>query len=136
MALMLDQPPDPGSAYRPGVCNIGPEEIARRRRSAVLGTIAAAVIAGGLLALHVPPMARIALWPFAAGAAVGWLQVTRRFCVAFGAMGVLNFGRTGSVVGAPDAAARAADRRTALRMILEGASYGLLVAAAFVLLPV
>jgi len=59
-------------------CNIGPAEIARRRRSSIVLTGVAAVVAVVLVGSGLPPMARLALWPFAAGAAVNWLQVVHR----------------------------------------------------------
>ncbi len=123
------------AAYRPGVCNIGEAEIARRRRAATNLTILTAVVAAGLLIAEVPPLLRIAVLPLSAAAGVTWLQVVRRFCVAFGAAGVLNFGVLGGTTSVEVSAARAADRRTAFRMIVEGSFYGLIAAIALVLLP-
>jgi hypothetical protein len=72
-------------ADRPAACNIGPAELARRRRSAVF-VIGVVAIAAALLVLSGgPPIVRLAIFPLAAAAAVTWLQVIRRFCVAFGA---------------------------------------------------
>jgi hypothetical protein len=122
------------SAYRPGVCNIGPAEIARRRRSAVAATLVALAVAAGLVVSGIPAPARILLWPFAAATAISWLQVVRRFCVAFGAVGILNFHEPGATTAVVDAAARAADRRTVIRMVLEGGAYGLVAALLLVML--
>jgi hypothetical protein len=105
-------------------CNIGPAEIARRRRSAISASILFVLIAAVVVVLDVPPVARLLLWPVATAAAVTWLQVVTRFCVAFGALGLENFGRLGAQVEV-DAAERAADRRRALQMIGEGALIGL-----------
>ena len=122
--------------YQPGACNIGPAEIARRRRAAIGATVIAAIVGVVILAAGWPLPARLGLLPFAAAAAVNWLQVTRRFCVGFGAAGILNFGDLGSTLRVDDAEARSADRRTARRMIVEGLLYGALVTLAFWLLPV
>jgi hypothetical protein len=116
-------------------CNIGPDEIARRRRSAVMASIATAVVAVALVALHVPAPARLLLWPLASAAGVTWLQVIHRFCVAFGALGLENFGRLGQEHGV-DPAIRAADRRRAFQVILEGALIGLVVTLVVVAIPV
>jgi hypothetical protein len=116
-------------------CNIGPAEIARRRRSSIVLTGVAAVVAAVLVSSALPPVARLALWPFAAGAAVNWLQVVHRFCVAFGALGVENFGRIGEEHGV-DSAQRAADRRRAGQLILEGSIVGAIVTIALALLPI
>jgi hypothetical protein len=116
-------------------CNIGPEELARRRRSAVVLTIVAAVVAVGLVVLHVQGLGRLLLfWPVAAGAAITWLQVVHRFCVAFGALGLENFGRLGAE-SAVDPSIRAADRRRALQLVAEGAVIGLVAALVLVALP-
>ena len=116
-------------------CNIGPDEIARRRRSAIAASVATVVIAMFLLAVGAPGWARFLIWPIATAAAVTWLQVVRRFCVAFGALGLQNFGRLGEE-SAVDGAQRSQDRRQALQMVLEGALIGLVVTLAVVAIPV
>lgn len=116
-------------------CNIGPEEIARRRRSAAALTLAATLIAIAMVALELPPVARLVIFPFAAGAAVTWLQVVHRFCVAFGAFGLENFGRLGHEHGV-DPAHRGADRRRAAQLILEGSLIGAVVTLALAIAPV
>ena len=116
-------------------CNIGPAEIARRRRSAFAFTALAAVIAVGLLALDVPTAARLAFFPFAAGAAVTWLQVAHRFCVAFGAFGIENFGALGEEEKT-EAGMRATDRRRVAQLVLEGSAIGAAATLLFVILPV
>jgi len=115
-------------------CNIGPAEIARRRRFAVASTAGAAVIAVALVVAGTPAWIRLLFWPVAAGSAVAWLQVVRRFCVAFGALGLENFGRLGGET-AVERSTRAADRRRALQLIAEGALIGLAVALALAALP-
>jgi hypothetical protein len=115
-------------------CNIGPDEIARRRRIAVIATVATIGLAVLLVGLGAPRIDRLALWPFAAAAGVTWLQVSHRFCVRFGAFGVENFDRVGAEVPV-DPAMRAADRRQAARLILEGSFAGLVATLALVILP-
>lgn len=116
-------------------CNIGPEEVARRRRSALFFTAVALGVAILIVASDLPSAARLILLPFAAGAAIAWLQVVHRFCVAFGAFGLENFGRLGSEtrVGAEQ---RAADRRRALQLVLEGTLIGVIATWVFLILPV
>jgi hypothetical protein len=115
-------------------CNIGPAEIERRRRSAIVITALAAVVAVGLVALHVPTAARLAIFPFAAGAAVAWLQVVHRFCVAFGALGIENLGRLGEERKA-EQSLRAMDRRRVAQLVLEGSAIGAAATFVFLLLP-
>jgi hypothetical protein len=116
-------------------CNIGPAEIAKRRQSAVVGSVPVALIAVALVALHVPAPERLLFWPVAMAGAVMWLQVVHRFCVAFGALGLENFARLGQQHGV-DPAIRAADRRRAFQVILEGALIGLVVTLVVAAIPV
>jgi hypothetical protein len=115
-------------------CNIGPAEIERRRRSGIVITALAALVAVGLTALHVPPPARLALFPFATAAAVTWLQVVHRFCVAFAALGIENFNNLGEQE-TTDPAMRGLDRRRLAQLVLEGSAIGAAVTLLFVVLP-
>lgn len=121
--------------YRPGECNIGPAEIARRRRAGYTGIAGAVALAVALVALDAPTAARwLVALPLAAGA-VGFLQASFRFCAAYGMAGVRNFAELGSVERVEDAAARRADRTRALAIGGAGAAIGAAGALAFVLLP-
>jgi hypothetical protein len=129
--------PDGMALLRPATprCNIGPDEVARRRRSAIALTIATAVVAAALIALATPAAVRLLVWPLATASAVTWLQVVHRFCVAFGALGLENFGRLGGETQV-DPRTRAADRRRALQLIAEGSLVGLVVALAVACIPI
>lgn len=116
-------------------CNIGPEEIARRRRSAIVFTVVAAIVAAALVVLDVPASGRLVLFPFATGAAINWLQVVHRFCVAFGAIGIENLGPIGSEVPV-DPEQRTADRRRVAQLVLEGSLIGAVVTLAMLVAPV
>jgi hypothetical protein len=105
-------------AYRAGACNIGPEEIAQRRRLGLIQLVAALGLAIVLVVAGTPAWTRIAVWPLLAGAFVTLEQVRRRFCVAFGFAGIRNFGPLGRAERVEDAAARATDRRAALVLTL------------------
>jgi len=81
--------------YLPGACNIGPAEIARRRRAGHVGLILTVVLAAVLLALDAAPAWRLTLALPAALAAAGYLQAWLRFCANFGFRGVYNFDALG-----------------------------------------
>ena len=132
MAVALDG--DRGT-YRPGACNIGPAEMAARRRIGVVQLVLAVAIAGALLALDTPAWTRIVVWPLLAAAFVTLEQVRRRFCVAFGLAGLRNFGQLGRVERIEDAGARAADRRTALVVVTYCALAAAAVTGLFVAIP-
>jgi hypothetical protein len=130
--ISFDPPPD---GYRPGACNIGPAEIARRRRSGLVGLGAAGVLAAALLILDAPAVTRWLVALPLAGGAVGLLQARFRFCAAFGLAGVSNFGALGEVERVEVATARRADRAKAISIFLAGGAVGLVGALLFVLLP-
>ena len=122
-------------AYQPGACNIGPAEIARRRQGAWAGTIVTVVLYALLVALGVPAGWRFLVAVPAAGAAISWLQVRLRFCVAFGFAGRFNFGAVGRTQQVGDAAAHRADVRRVALMVGSGVVAGLLVGLLAVWVP-
>ena len=121
--------------YRPGQCNIGPAEIARRRRAGHTGVLMTLLALIALLVVDAPPAARLLVALPAAIAASGYLQAWLRFCAGFGARGVLNFGDVGRTEEVPDAA-RALDRAQARRIMLASLGVGVAVGVAAALLPV
>jgi hypothetical protein len=113
-----------GAAYQPGVCNIGPAEIARRERAGHVGLAATAVLFAGLAAIKAPRAARFAVALPAAAAASGYLQARFHFCVGFGSRGIYNFGEVGPTLEVADETARAADRAKAIQLGLASAAIG------------
>ena len=122
--------------YEPGVCNIGPEEIARRRRSGHMGVIASVIVFAVLLALAAPHWIRLVLVLTSAVAASGYLQAWLHFCAGFGSAGVYNFGALGTVQRVDDSAARSRDRRRSLEIGLASLAIGLAVGIGAVLIPI
>lgn len=121
--------------YRPGVCNIGPEEIARRRRAGHLGVIATLITLAALVAIDAPPLARLLVALPAAGAATGYLQAWLKFCAGFGSAGVFNFGPLGRTVKIEDAEARRRDRMRSMQIFLGALAIGIFVGVAAVAVP-
>ena len=120
--------PVPPDRYQAGACNIGPAEIARRRRSGHIGAALTVGLLAVLLGIDAPPAARLLLAIPAAMAAVGYLQASLRFCAAYGFWGVFNFGELGRRQAVADPASLARDRRRALQIALGGMGIGLVVA--------
>jgi hypothetical protein len=131
-APVLGSQPD---HYQPGVCNIGPDEIARRRRSGHIGAIATVITLAVLIALDAPPFARFLVAIPAAGAAAGYLQAFFKFCIAFGSVGVFNFGRRGTIEHVADPAARARDRMRVVQLSLAVALIAVAIGLLAVLIP-
>lgn len=126
---------DQGATYRPGVCNIGPAEIARRRRAGILGVGAAIALGVILVAVDAPAWSRVLVLPPLAGGIISLDQARRRFCVGFAMAGLRNFDALGREERIEDDRARGADRRTALRMTAQGTLLAAVVTALFVALP-
>lgn len=123
-------------AYQPGVCNIGPSEIARRRRTGHVALIVSVVLLVALLAIEAPHWTRLSLVLTAGAAASGYLQAWLHFCAGFGSAGVYNFGPLGTVERVEDSAARSRDRLRSLQIGLGSVGVGLVVGVAAALLPI
>ena len=122
--------------YQPGVCNIGPAEIARRRRAGHTGLIAAIGRFVALVAVGAADWTRIVVAIPAIGAASGYLQAHFKFCAGFGAAGVFNFGELGPTERVANDADRARDRMRALQIGLASFAIGIAVGMVAVALPV
>jgi hypothetical protein len=108
--------------YIPGTCNIGPEEIALRRRAGHVGLAVTAALGAALFRSDLHPVWRLTLALPAAGAASGYLQARQRFCANYGFRGLYNFearGHEQPVAGAGDA-----DRRRSLQIAGASAAIG------------
>jgi hypothetical protein len=116
-----------GAGYQPGTCNIGPAEIARRRRAGHVGLGATIVLFAGLVAIGAPSPVRLLVALPAAGAASGYLQAHFRFCAGFGSRGVYNFGELGETLQVEDAEARRRDRARSRQIGLASVAIGLAV---------
>ena len=136
MSILSSMGPIEVVAYEPGVCNIGPAEIARRRRSGHIGLLISAVLLAVLLLIGAPHWARLALVLTASVSATGYLQAWFHFCAGFGSAGVYNFGALGKVERVADPAARSADRRRSIEIGVASLAIGLVVGIAAFLLPI
>lgn len=125
--------------YAPGACNIGPEEIDHRRKAAVAGLVASVGFAAALIfGFGSAPggLERLLVALPLTGAAIGWIQARRRFCMAYGLAGTFNLGKIGEMSRVTDQAALAADRRTALIIAAQGLAIGVGGALLFLVLPI
>ena len=121
--------------YQPGVCNIGPAEIRRRRQVGYAGLLATIGLGACLWLLRAPTWVRLAVALPAASSISGFLQARSHFCAGFGMAGLQNFGDLGEEIRVVDAEARAADRRRSLRMHAASAAGGMVIAVVYTLLP-
>jgi hypothetical protein len=136
--ILRTRPTDPTAPdlYRPGVCNIGPEEITRRRRAGHVGSLATVALLAVLVTIDAPPLARLSLVLPAGAAASGYLQAWLRFCAGFGSRGVFNFGPLGQTDVVASADDRARDRARSRQIGLGALAVGATVAVVATLLPI
>jgi hypothetical protein len=121
--------------YIPGTCNIGEGEISRRRMVALIGLIFTLSSLATSITNGASREARLGIFIPALIMSVGWVQSRKKFCLAYGFAGTFNFGKLGAISRVSDPAARAADRKTAIKIFGQSALYAALVTAIAVALP-
>jgi hypothetical protein len=121
--------------YIPGTCNIGKGEVRQRQIVAVIGLVLSISILLTLISINAPRGVRLALFIPLMVASVGWVQSRKKFCLAYGFMGTFNFGKLGQLSKVADSASRAADRKTALRILFQTTAYAAIATALIYLLP-
>ncbi len=127
--------PAPGD-YRPGVCNIGPREIAKRRAYGIAGVITSVVLGAALIAVDAPAIARaivvIPLW----GAIISLEQARRKFCAGFAYAGIRSVNGSDATESVRDKADLAADRAAARTMVAYCGVIAFAIVGVFVVLPI
>jgi hypothetical protein len=122
--------------YVPGVCNIGPGEIRKRRALGWIGLAATILLWATFIALKTAAPWRLLLFVPALLAALGFLQSAWHFCAKYGFDGAFKFGRTVGRADSPEQADfRRKDRRTAVTIIGLSALVGIATAAAGYFVP-
>lgn len=105
--------------YIPGTCNLGKSEVKRRQFVALLGLALSIFSAVSLWNASLTTKATVVLPLFVFS--VGYVQSRKKFCMAYGFAGSFNLGKLGELARVSDPADRAADRKMALRILLEAA---------------
>lgn len=123
------------SQYIPGTCNIGSGEIRRRQVVAIIGAIISISSFVTLLMAGAPRNARYGIFVPLMIASVGWVQSRSKFCLAYGFAGTFNMGKLGDLSRVADAASRAADRKTAMTILVKSTGLAAIITLLVVLLP-
>ena len=121
--------------YVPGTCNIGAGEIRQRQVVAGIGFLLFITSSITLFAMDASRSARLALFHPLMMASIGWVQSRKKFCLAYGFMGTFNFGKLGAISRVADPVARAADRKTAVKIFAQSALYAAIITAVVVAIP-
>ncbi len=114
--------------YIPGVCNIGPAEIRKRKQAGWIGLIATIALWAIFIWFDIPSIWRITLFLPAMMSATGFLQAYMHFCAYFGFASLFNFGDVGKTDSVFQAELRAKDRRRAWQIVICSILIGLAVA--------
>jgi len=118
--------------YIPGTCNLGKSEVKRRQFVALLGLVLSGFSAVSLWNAALATRATLILPLFVFS--VGYVQSRKKFCMAYGFAGTFNLGKLGELARVSDPADRKADRKMALRILLEAAVLALALTALYLLL--
>ena len=107
------------SEYISGACNIGPAEIKRRKQGAYLGGALYLIVSISLIASDASMSTR--LWVFLPAAlfAIGYIQSKRKFCVAYGFLGIFNFEKLGNTTRIKVNQDLKADRKYAIKLSVQ-----------------
>ena len=121
--------------YIPGVCNIGPDEIRKRRNGALYSGLIMVIILILFPVLEVNRIWRLVVFLPAAAFGIGILQWQLKFCAGFGMKGVFNFGKIGKVNTIQEKENLRRDRNKSIRMLIWSILFGLAVAILFYFIP-
>ena len=122
--------------YIPGVCNIGPAEIARRKRAGWMSLGISVVLLLLFILLRVPPFYRLIIFLPITSAASGFLQAYFHFCAGFGFKGVYNIMKpAGQTESIQQKEFRNKDRQKALQITVLSILIGLVFAGISYYLP-
>jgi hypothetical protein len=107
------------SEYIAGACNIGPSEIKRRRQGALIGAVLFAITTLFFVITDAPTTTRILAFIPALLFAVGMIQSRKRFCVAYGFLGVFSLEKLGATTKISINQDLKADRKYAIKLLLQ-----------------
>ena len=121
--------------YIAGTCNIGKNEIRQRQVVALIGLFLSVSSLVGFISTGASQSVRLGIFLPLAVFSIGWVQSRKKFCLAYGFMGTFNFGKLGKVSRVSDKASLAADRKTALSILLQSLGLAAILTLIVYLLP-
>ena len=110
--------------YIPGICNIGPQEVNRRRRIGWIGLAVAFFLFIILVQFNLNPWWRLLIFFPATLSASGFIQAHFHFCAGFARKGVFNFSEIGKTQKIKDEFANAKDKQKGNKITLYAAIIG------------
>ncbi len=122
--------------YIPGICNIGKEEVRRRRNGAIMSVVLIFITVFLIQWFQLNRYWRLVIFIPSASLVISFEQWYFKFCVAFGLKGVFNFGELGKTVSIENNEHLMKDRAKAIQRIVAGVLIGAIIAVIYFLLPV
>ena len=107
----------PEVQYIPGSCNIGKGEVRKRQMVALVGLFFTVVTLLTFSTVDTPTEIRLGIFFPLMVASVGFVQSRSKFCLAYGFAGTFNVGKMGDIKRVASKEDRAADRKTALKIL-------------------
>ena len=107
----------PEVQYIPGSCNIGKGEVRKRQIVALVGLFFTVVTLLTFSTVDTPTEIRLGIFFPLMVASVGFVQSRSKFCLAYGFAGTFNVGKIGDIKRVASKEDRAADRKTALKIL-------------------
>jgi hypothetical protein len=120
--------------YQAGVCNIGPAEIKRRRQGALIGAVLYAFTTLTFVITDASTSTRLITFIPALLFTVGIIQSKRKFCVAYGFLGVFSIEKLGATKKISINQDLKADRKYAVKLLLQSVAAAIGLTAMVVLI--
>jgi len=121
--------------YITGVCNIGKEEIKRRKNATIFSLVLCIAVIGLFQWLQVAPAWKLLLFIPAVFLGITFQQWYFKFCVAYGIKGMFNFENIGEHFNIVDKESLRQDRIKAWTMVGYGVAFAAFAALAYYFLP-
>lgn len=121
--------------YIAGSCNIGKAEVRQRQIVALIGLFLSISALIGFISSSASPSIRLGIFLPLTVFSIGWIQSRKRFCLAYGFLGTFNFGRLGKISRVADKASLAADRKTAITILVQSLALAAVLTLIVYLLP-
>ncbi len=125
----------PEVQYIPGSCNIGKGEVRKRQIVALVGLFFTVVTLLTFSTVDTPTEIRLGIFFPLMVASVGFVQSRSKFCLAYGFAGTFNVGKMGDIKRVASKEDRAADRKTALKILKKSFLLAAIATAVVLVLP-
>ena len=125
----------PEVQYIPGSCNIGKGEVRKRQMVALVGLFFTVVTLLSFSTVDTPTEIRLGIFFPLMVASVGFVQSRSKFCLAYGFAGTFNVGKMGDIKRVASKEDRAADRKTALKILGKSFLLAAIATAVVLVLP-